>query len=78
MANRKTVEAVFRPLDTPAKAAVPFSGVPAEVVAAISGAVAFMFGGNARPVEIKKSKRESAGGRGAWSMAGLLDNTSAF
>ena len=75
----KRIEAAFRPLEQHVSkpAAASFAGVPAEVVAAISGAIACLCGGNATVVGIRPSKRDRSG-RSAWSMAGLLDNTRAF
>lgn len=51
-------------------------GVPDEVVAVISAAVATMYGssGKARIKSIKKSDT----GRSAWANAGILDNTRPF
>ncbi len=75
MASKTVVEAPFRPL----KAAAPaLNGVPAEIVAAISAAVACMCSDGARIMSIKPAKRGVAGGRPAWAMAGLLDTTRAF
>ena len=79
MAKRTTVEAPFRPMKAApaAGAASAASGVPAEVIAAISGAVACMFGSGAAVVGIRPTKRDRVG-RSAWSTAGLLDATRAF
>ncbi len=77
---KKRVTAAFRPLEQSAAQPVPAaarSGIPGEVIAAISGAVAMLCGKDARIVGIKPGKRDRAG-RSAWSMAGLLDNTRAF
>ena len=83
MAKRTTIEATVRPMKAvpaaPAAGAATVSanGVPAEVIAAISGAVACMFGAGASVVGIRPAKRDRAG-RSAWSSAGLLDATRAF
>lgn len=66
------------------KAAVPVSvaqmpsaeeGIPQEVIAVISAAVASMYG-KADRAKIKSIKK--AGGRSAWANAGVLDNTRPF
>ncbi|MEA5051608.1 MAG: hypothetical protein VB021_09100 [Oscillospiraceae bacterium] len=54
------------------------TGVPAQVVAAIAAAVAAVCGEDASIRSIRPARRAAAAGRGAWSMAGLLDNTRAF
>ena len=55
--------------------AMPANGVPGEVVAAISAAVAEVMGtGNFRI----QSVRKKADGRSPWSMAGVLQNTKPF
>jgi hypothetical protein len=54
-------------------------GIPAEVVAAISGAVAVICGGEAQITGIRPAiGRAASAGRSAWSMAGLLENTRPF
>lgn len=73
-------EPVKEVVKTPAKvqAAAPAvqDGVPEEVVAVISAAVATMYGssGKAKIKSIKKSN----GGRSAWANAGVLENTRPF
>lgn len=85
MSIRGKIEAKFHPVSDkkvvvgPAKAPVVSNGIPGEVVAAISAAVAVICGEGAvvkgiRPV----SRRAVASGRSAWNMAGLLDNTCPF
>ena len=51
------------------------SGIPGEVIAAISAAVYCMFGEGARVMSVRRQQRT---GRSAWSMAGLLENTRPF
>ena len=51
------------------------SGIPGEVIAAISAAVYCMFGEGARVMSVRRQQRS---GRSAWSMAGLLENTRPF
>lgn len=51
-------------------------GVPEEVIAVISAAVATMYGSKEK-VRIKSIKK-SSGGRSAWANAGILDNTRPF
>lgn len=53
-----------------------FDGVPEEVVAVISAAVADIYGSSAK-TRIKSIKK-SNGGRSAWANAGVLDNTRPF
>lgn len=59
----------------PANAPAVDGGIPEEVIAVISAAVASMYGSpeKARIKSIKKS-----GGRSAWANAGILDNTRPF
>lgn len=51
-------------------------GVPEEIIAVISAAVATMYGSKER-VKIKSIKK-SSGGRSAWANAGIIDNTRPF
>ena len=51
-------------------------GIPEEVIAVISAAVATMYGSKEK-VKIKSIKK-SSGGRSAWANAGILDNTRPF
>ena len=51
------------------------SGIPGEVIAAISAAVYCMFGEGAKVMSVRRQQRS---GRSAWSMAGLLENTRPF
>ncbi len=84
MSIRGKIEAKFHPISNknavvPTKAPGISNGIPGEVVAAISAAVAVICGESAvvkgiRPV----SHRAAASGRSAWNMAGLLDNTCPF
>ena len=53
------------------------AGIPGEVGAAISAAVACVMGESARIHSIRRTG-SSAGTRSAWSMAGLLENTRPF
>ena len=83
MSIRGKIEAVFRkrPDLSPAPAAAPVaaSGIPAEVVAAIAGAVAIVCGDGAVVTGIRPvAARREAAGRSAWSMAGLLETTRPF
>lgn len=66
------------PAQSVAAAPVPSvqEGVPEEVVAVISAAVASMYGSTGK-ARIKSIKR-SGGGRSAWANAGVLDNTRPF
>lgn len=78
MAREKSLFAEFRVIDKP-KAAPAASGIPGEVVAAIAGAVAVVCGQGAAITGIKPAvRRGQAGGRAAWGMAGLLENTRPF
>ena len=59
-------------------AAAPAGGIPGEVVAAISAAVAEVMGtGSFKISSIRKSSTKTAG-RSAWGMAGVLDSTRPF
>ena len=51
------------------------SGIPGEVIAAISAAVYCMFGEGARVMSVRRQQRT---GRSPWSMAGLMENTRPF
>ena len=51
------------------------TGIPGEVIAAISAAVYCMFGEGAKVMSVRRQQRT---GRSAWSMAGLLENTRPF
>lgn len=63
----------------PQPAAAQTAGIPAEVVAAIAGAVAFICGEEAKVTAIRPAARRVSGlGRSTWSLAGLLDNTRPF
>ena len=76
MAKLVKIEAPFRSMDVPAANGAA-AGIPGEVIAAISAAVACMCGAGATVVGIRPAKRERSG-RSAWSTAGLLDVTRAF
>ena len=55
------------------------AGIPGDVLAVIAAAVAVVCGEGAVVRGVRRvSKRAASSGRGAWSMAGLLDNTRAF
>ena len=69
--RKKKEEAVEVREETPAVS----SGIPGEVIAAISAAVYCMFGEGARVMSVRRQQRS---GRSAWSMAGLLENTRPF
>lgn len=69
----KTEESVVVSKPTPA---VPANGIPDEVVAVISAAVASMYGSTAK-VKIKSIKKSSAT-RTPWANAGVLNNTRPF
>ena len=69
--KKKKEEAVEVREETPAVS----SGIPGEVIAAISAAVYCMFGEGARVMSVRRQQRS---GRSAWSMAGLLENTRPF
>ena len=69
--RKKKEEAVEVREDTPAVS----SGIPGEVIAAISAAVYCMFGEGAKVMSVRRQQRS---GRSAWSMAGLLENTRPF
>lgn len=68
--------AVFAPKAPPAIKVID-DGVPPEVVAAISAAVAAYNDGNQYTIRSIKKQQVSAG-RPAWSMAGVADNTRPF
>ncbi len=55
--------------------AVVSTGIPGEVIAAISAAVYCMFGEGAKVMSVRRQQRT---GRSAWNMAGLLENTRPF
>lgn len=79
----KNITGVFKPVAGADASGAVSGGIPAEVVAAISGAVAAYCGANAVVTGIKHaSKRASwrgAGdGRSAWSAAGLSELTRPF
>ena len=71
-------EALFqntsKPVSPPAPAAQ--EGIPEEVIAVISAAVASMYD-SPKGVRIKSIKKSGAG-RSAWASAGVLDNTRPF
>ena len=69
--RKKKEEAVEVREETPAVS----SGIPGEVIAAISAAVYCMFGEGAKVMSVRRQQRS---GRSAWSMAGLLENTRPF
>lgn len=69
--RKKKAEVVEVREEKPAAA----SGIPGEVIAAISAAVYCMFGEGARVMSVRRQQRS---GRSAWSMAGLLENTRPF
>ena len=69
--RKKKEEAVEVREETPAVS----SGIPGEVIAAISAAVYCMFGEGAKVMIVRRQQRS---GRSAWSMAGLLENTRPF
>jgi len=80
--KRKKVEETPAPKAAAAAPAVPApapepAGIPAEIIAAISGAIAVIFGETAKIIDIRPVGRERAG-RSAWSLAGLLENTRPF
>ncbi len=93
MAKNKIIQALFRPvqLEQTAQtgqaaasasqtAAAPqpvATGIPGEVVAAISGAVAVLCGEQAQVVSITKAVRER-GARPVWAQAAIADNTRPF
>lgn len=73
-----------KPAEKPAAAPAPVvtasaatDGISDEVVAAISAAVATMYGSSEK-ARIKSIKKSSDGGRSAWAKAGVLDNTRPF
>ncbi|MDO4566870.1 MAG: hypothetical protein Q4B42_06010 [Oscillospiraceae bacterium] len=72
------IQGVFKKLEERASA---FEGIPGEVIAAISAAVACMEGGAYR-VSSVAPRRAVLGGAGdlrsAWSAAGLVENTRPF
>ncbi len=79
MAKSIKIEAPYKEIVTASEAkSASFSGVSAEIVAAISGAIAVICGENAVIKSVKRSVRAKSTGRSAWSTAGLLDNTRAF
>ncbi|MBR4827989.1 MAG: OadG family protein [Oscillospiraceae bacterium] len=69
--RKKKAEVVEVREETPAVS----SGIPGEVIAAISAAVYCMFGEGAKVMSVRRQQRS---GRSAWSMAGLLENTRPF
>jgi hypothetical protein len=79
--EKKRLTALFRPKAeqaAPATAGTAASaGIPGEVIAAISAAVAVMCGAGARIVGVKPARSENRG-RTAWAMAGALENTRPF
>lgn len=80
--NKKKTEnvqqaSVVEPVVTqPIAEPVANDGIPEEVIAVISAAVATMYGSKEK-VKIKSIKK-SSGGRSAWANAGILDNTRPF
>ncbi len=74
------IEAPYKEITTASEAkSVSFKGVSAEIVAAISGAIAVICGNDAKISGISRaSRRAKTSGRSAWSAAGLEDNTRAF
>lgn len=69
-------KAKFTPKQPPAIQVIE-DGIPFEVVAAISAAVAEMEGGKAFTIRSVR-KQQPAGGRPAWAMAGIAENTRPF
>ncbi len=79
MAKSIKIEAPYKEIVTASEAkSASFNGVSAEIVAAISGAIAVICGEGYTVKSIKRSSRAVTSGRSAWSTAGLLDNTRAF
>ena len=75
----KRILAPFKMLSAEKAAPTVEAGIPGEVLAAISAAVAVVCGDGAVVRGVRRvSKRAASSGRSAWSMAGLLDNTRAF
>ena len=64
----------------PQAAVVKEDGIPGDVIAVISAAVAAMMGGSGKGFAIRSIKRapKTKEGRPAWSMAGLQQNTAGF
>lgn len=54
------------------------SGIPLEVVAAISAAVEYVYSNSPNSYTIKSIKRRNINKRSSWGTAGLIDNTSPF
>jgi len=70
------VPALSDSVPSPKALPVAETGIPAEVVAAISAAVYMMYGTSAGTVT--SIRRAVQPNRSAWSMAGLLENTRPF
>ncbi|MDD2955103.1 MAG: OadG family transporter subunit [Oscillospiraceae bacterium] len=64
------------------KASVKSEGIPGDVIAVISAAVAAMMGGTGKGFAIKSIKKaahpKTKEVRSAWSMAGIQQNTASF
>lgn len=75
-AKAETPKASFAPKQPPAFQAAQ-DGVPLEVVAAITAAVAEMEGGKAFTIR-SIQRRQPAGVRPVWAMAGITENTKPF
>ena len=77
----KEKEKASAPATVPVTVPVPTpavqDGIPGEVIAAIAAAVAMMAPEGKR-YAIKSVSRKDAGGRSAWSAAGIADNTRPF
>ena len=79
-ATKKADKPAAAPAAKPAAAPAPKTegGIPGEIIAAISAAVATVVGGNAVIRGIKRIPKNGGSRRGAWGDAGVQEHTTPF
>lgn len=78
-ADKPTAKPVAAPAAKPAAPAPKTEGgIPGEIIAAISAAVATVVGGNAVIRGIKRIPKNGGSRRGAWGDAGVQEHTTPF
>ena len=79
-APKKESKPAAAPAAKPAAAPAPKAegGIPGEIIAAISAAVATVVGGNAVIRGIKRIPKNGGSRRGAWGDAGVQEHTTPF
>lgn len=79
-APEQKVKASAKPAAKPAAAPAPAveEGIPGAVIAAIAAAVSMMGEQDGKNYRISSVRRERAGGRPVWALAGIMENTRPF